>query len=57
MKLKIHSVFLLSIILLLSSIFTYGGDSYLPIKLANTPLNIHIEIRPEIELPGRSVEP
>lgn len=50
MKLKILYVFLLSIILLTSSIFTYGSDSYSPIKLANTPSNIHIEIRPEIEL-------
>lgn len=50
MKLKILTVFLLSIILLSSSIFTYSDDSYLPIKLANTPPNIQIEILPEIEL-------
>lgn len=50
MNKKFRVLILITLIFLITSIITYGDDSYLPIKLANTPPNIHIEIRPEIEL-------
>ncbi len=41
---------LIALMFLITSVFTYCNDSYVPIKLENSPPNIHIEIKPEIEL-------